>query len=280
MYFGEISGALVRRRLGVDDDYEVDGVLGFGVFDRAADPILADVTAHAARQGVELTMRRVTKPMYSHAVDVVASTPSGPRRLWLVPVMGTALMAYYVHMGSVLGAKALVLAGSAGGLAEGMAVGDLVVPDAITGNDSAAFYSRHGTGGTRSGAHGPELAPDKDLASALTGRLKALHPAAPLWRGATVNCEMIGAETAEDVASWSAAGFRAVEMEAAVVCAVGAAFGVPAAAAVYVADCLISGETVFHPRFADSRSVRHESRAAVVGAALDVLLGATPHIRA
>jgi purine-nucleoside phosphorylase len=275
MYFGEISAPLVRQRLGVEDDYEVAGVLGFGVFDRAADPVVADLIAHAARQDVELTTRTLTQPMYSHAVEVLVGTPSGPRRLWLVPVMGTALMAYYMHMGCVLGARALVLAGSAGGLAEGMAVGDLVVPDVVSGNDSAAFYARHGKGGTRTGPHGPEVAPDKDLASALARRLQALHPAAPLWRGTTVTCEMIGAETAQDVARWSAAGFRAVEMEAAVVCAVGAAFDVPAAAAIYVADCLIAGETVFHPRFADSRSVRHASRSAVVGAAFDTLLGAT-----
>ncbi len=275
MYFGEIPAPLVRQRLGVDDDYAVHGVLGFGVFDRAADPVLADLSAHAARQGVELTMTALTQPMYSHAVEVVATTPSGPRRLWLVPVMGTALMAYYMHMACVLGARALVLGGSAGGLAEGMAVGDLVVPDLVTGNDSAAYYSRHGRGGTRLGAHGPEVTPDEDLAAALAGRLTALHPTAPLWRGATVTCEMIGAETSQDVADWSAAGFRAVEMEAAVVCAVGAAFGVPAAAAIYVADCLISGETVFHPTYADSRSVRSTSRAAVVGAAFDALLRAT-----
>lgn len=275
MYFGEISAPLVRQRLGVDDDYDVVGVLGFGVFDRAADPVVADLVAHAARQGLELTIRNLTQPMYSHAVEVVAVTPSGPRRLWLVPVMGTALMAYYMHMGCVLGARALVLGGSAGGLAAGMAVGDLIVPDVVTGNDSSAFYSRHGVGGTRTGLHGPEVAPDKDLASALARRLQALRPAARLWRGTTVTCEMIGAETSQDVARWSAAGFRGVEMEAAVVCAVGAAFGVPAAAAIYVADCLISGETVFHPRYAESRSVRHSSRAAVVGAAFDVLLGAT-----
>jgi purine-nucleoside phosphorylase len=275
MYFGEIPAPLVRQRLGVDDDYEVDGVLGFGVFDRAADPVVADLTAHAARRGVELTMRTLTEPMYSHAVEVVAGTASGPRRLWLVPVMGTAMMAYYMHMGCVLGARALVLGGSAGGLAEGMTVGDLIVPDVVTGNDSSAFYSRHGSAGTQTGQHGPEVSPDKDLASALAARLQALHPSAPLWRGATVTCEMIGAETAEDVARWSAAGFRGVEMEAAVVCAVGAAFAVPAAAAIYVADCLISGETVFHPRFGESRSVRQASRAAVIGAAFDALLGAT-----
>ncbi len=136
-------------------------------------------------------------------------------------------MAYYMHMASILGARALVLGGSPGGLAEGMTVGDLVVPDVVTGNDSAAYYSRHGAEERALGAHGPEVAPDEDLATALAVRLTALHPSAPLWRGGTVTCEMIGAETAEDVADWSAAGFRAVEMEAAVVCAVGAAFGVP-----------------------------------------------------
>jgi uridine phosphorylase len=85
---------------------------------------------------------------------------------------------------------------------------------------------------------------------------------------------MIGAETAGDVARWSAAGFAAVEMEAAVTCAIGAAFGVPAAAAVYVADALISGETVYHPTYGDSRAVRHASRLAVIGAAFDTLLAA------
>ncbi len=274
MYFGQIPPAVVRQRLGLGADYEVAGVLGFGVFDRAANPVLADLTAHAGRSGVEVSLRPVTAPMFSHAVDVVAVTPTGPRRLWLVPVMGTAVMAYYLHMACLLGARALVHGGSAGGLAEGMAVGDLVVPQVITGNDSAAFYSRHGDTGTQTGPHGPRIEPDEGLAGALAARLQVLHPAAPLWRSETVTCEMIGAETADDVARWSAAGFGAVEMEAAVACAVGAAFRVPAAAAVYVADCLISGETVYHATYGDSRAVRHASRLAVIGAAFDTLLDA------
>jgi purine-nucleoside phosphorylase len=274
VYFGEIPPAVVRQRLGLGDGYTVDGVLGFGVFDRAADPVLADLTAHVDRSGVEVVLTPVTAAMFSHAVDLVATTPTGPRRLWLVPVMGSAMMAYYLHMGCLLGARALVLGGSAGGLAEGMAVGDLVVPPVITGNDSTALYSRHSEAGTRTGPHGPRIEPDGALASDLAVRLRALHPAAPLWRSETVTCEMFGAETGDDVARWSAAGFGAVEMEAAVVCAVGAAFRVPAAAAIYVADCLISGETVYQTTYGDSRAVRHASRLYVIGAAFDTLLGA------
>jgi purine-nucleoside phosphorylase len=272
VYFGEIPPAVVRQRLRVDDDYSVSGVLGFGVFDRAADPVLADLTAHAGSRGLELSVRAVEPRMFSHALDVVAHLPSGPRRLWLVPVMGTAVMAYYAHMACLLGAEALVLAGSAGGLAAGMVVGDVVVPRQVTGNDSTAWYARHGRDGVQQGPHGPQVTPDPRLAEALAARLQHLLPRTRLWRTDTVTCEMIGAETAGDVARWSAAGFAAVEMEAAVVCAVAAAFDVPAAAAVYVADCLVSGETVYHPTYGDSRAVRHASRRAVVGAALDVLL--------
>lgn len=275
MYFGEIPPATVRERLAVDDDYEVAGVLGFGIFDRVAESIVADLTAHAEAQGIELTMHPVAAPMFSHVVEVVVTTPSGPRRLWLVPVMGTAVMAYYAHMGCLLGARALVLAGSAGGLAPGMGVGDLVVPSQVTGNDSAALYARHSPGGARFGDHGPQLEPDPALAAGLEARLRVLHPAAPVWRSPSVTCEMFGAETAEDVARWSAAGFVAVEMEAAVICAVAAAFGVPAAAAIYVADCLADGETVYHPTYGRSRAIRHASRRAVLGAALDTLLAAT-----
>jgi uridine phosphorylase len=274
VYFGEIPPAVVRQRLGRGPDYTVDGVLGFGVFDRAADPVLADLAAHAGRMGVEVALTPVAAAMFSHAVEVVATTPAGPRRLWLVPVMGTALMAYYLHMGCLLGARAVLHGGSAGGLAEGMAVGDLVVPPVITGNDSTALYTRHTADGSRTGPLGPRVEPDPALAEALASRLQALHPAAPLWRSETVTCEMIGAETAADVAHWSACGFGGVEMEAAVVCAVGAAFQVPAAAAVYVADCLISGETVYQPTYGDSRAVRNASRRAVIGAAFDTLLGA------
>lgn len=274
MYFGQIPPAVVRERLGVEPDYAVDGVLGFGIFDRAADPVVAELTDHARRAGHEVTLRPIRSPMFAHAVEVVLTAEPRPRRLWLVPVMGTAVMAYYLHMACLLGARALVLGGSAGGLAEGMAVGDLVVPTVVTGNDSAALYARHSAAGTVRGPHGPRLEPDPALATNLADRLRALHPPAPLWRSETVTCEMFGAETGEDVTAWAAAGFGAVEMEAAVTCAVGAAFGVPAAAALYVADCLVGGETVYHATYGDSRAVRHASRRAVVAASFDTLLAA------
>ena len=276
MYFGEIPPAVVRRRLHVDDDYTLSGLLGFGVLDRAAGPVLADLTQHANNRGIEVTAQPLEAPTFAHALDVVAHLPTGPRRLWLAPVMGTAMMAYYAHMACLLGAEALVLAGSAGGLAEGMVVGDLVVPPQVTGNDNAALYARHGRDGVQQGPHGPQVTPDPRLADALAARLQDLLPETRLWRTDTVTCEMIGAETAADVAGWSAAGFAAVEMEAAVVCAVAAAFDVPAAAAVYVADALVSGETVYHPTYVDSRAVRSASRRAVVGAAFDVLLDYAP----
>src|SRR4051812_29725765 len=171
MYFGEIPPSVVRRRLHVDDDYSVSGLLGFGVFDRAADPVLAELTAHAGRRGIPLRVQPVGAPMFSHALDVVADLPAGPRRLWVVPVMGTAVMAYYAHLACLLGAQSLVLAGSAGGLAAGMVVGDLVVPREVTGNDSAALYARHGRDGVRQGPHGPQLSADPGLGDALAARL-------------------------------------------------------------------------------------------------------------
>ena len=275
MYFHELTGGVVRQRLGVGEEYVVDGMLAFGVFDRFADTIVKDVGRHAGRHGLDVSFQAVEESSYAHAVEVLAGSTRDrhpPRRLWLVPVMGTAVMAYYAHAACLLGARAIVHAGSVGGLTAGMATGDVVVPDGVVGNDSAALYARHGPRGVVAGRGGPRLVPDPALAVALAARLGELKADLTLWRGETTTCEMLGAETARDVAAWAGAGFAGVEMEAAVVCAVGEAFGVPAAAAMYVADCLVDGHHFYHDGYDDSRVVRRDARQLVAGAALDVLL--------
>ena len=278
MYFHELTGDVVRRRLGVDDQYVVDGVLAFGVFDRYAGSIVRDVARHGEQQGLDVAMQPIEVTEYSHAVEVVAGRGGVIRRLWLVPVMGTAMMAYYVHLACLLEARAIVLGGSVGGLAAGMATGDIVVPTSMVGNDNALLYARHsapstvparGSGLPRDSAR---QVPDAGLGSALAERLAVLQPEVTIWRGETTTCEMLGAETARDVAEWAAAGFVAVEMEAAVVCAVGRAFGVPAAAAFYVADCLVDGHHLYHAAYGESRTVRRDARRLVAAAAVDVLL--------
>lgn len=278
MYFQEFTGTAVRERLGVDEGYVVDAFLGFGIFDRYAATIVRDVERHAHRIGHPITVAPVEAVEYSHAYQIIGGSPaaSGSQyRIWLVPVMGTAVMAYYAHAACVLGARALVLGGSAGGLLDGMATGDFIVPTAAVGNDSATLYARHApstsTAWTAT-ALGPRLVPDSSLTGVLaTGLSRGCGDAARVWTGETVTCEMLGAETADDVRAWAEQGFVGVEMETAVVCAVGAAFGVPAAAAQYVADCLVDGHHFFHAAYADSRQTRRQARGAVVGAAFDAI---------
>lgn len=278
VYFEELTGAAVRGRLGVPEQYTVDALLGFGIFDRSAATIVRDVERHAGLIGRPITVAPVGAVEYSHATEVTGASPASPGgrfRIWVVPVMGTAVMAYYAHAACALGARALVLGGSAGGLQEGMATGDFIVPSAVVGNDSAALYARHApsTSPTWSPtALGPRLLPDTGLAQLLAAGLRRGSDGGQVWTGETVTCEMLGAETADDVRSWAEQGFIGVEMETAVVFAVGAAFGVPAAAAQYVADCLVDGHHFFHSTYADSHQARRCARRAVVGTAFDAVL--------
>lgn len=158
-------------------------------------------------------------------------------------------------------ARALVLVGTVGGLAPRLQAADLIVPTVSRGTHSAWTYHR---------VDPPDVSPDPVLAASLAGRLRAAGVG--VAEGPTTTCEALFAETCDDVATWSAAGYLGVEMEAALTFAVGAHVGIPAAAVLYVTDDLIAEIGFFDAAHADSADARHRARRPRYGVAQAELL--------
>lgn len=123
-----------RAHMGLPYDYTVDGVLVYGTWDLYAEAVqLPQLAAALTRRGVEHVLRRIDMPIIGHAWELLV----GDQRYWFAPVMGTAVMSTYLHLGSLLGSRRNILLGVVGGLAPGMQSGDLIVPTTVIGNDSA-----------------------------------------------------------------------------------------------------------------------------------------------
>jgi len=247
----------LRRAWGLAEDYRVDAVLASGAWDLLGDsqhrPHLVQSfvdlgLGDLANSGGPSSLHRLTQPQFGHASEFVHEG----RRVWFVPVMGTAVMSWYLHAACLLGARRIVLVGTVGGLAPSLHTVDMVVPDRSDGTHSAWMYHHNDDPATR---------PDPAMAESLVRRLRAALPTgATIAQGPTTTCETILAETARDVQQWSAAGYLGVEMEAAVTFAIGRHFDIPAAAALYVADTLLTEVGFLDPAYADSKAARSHAR--------------------
>jgi len=259
----------MRRAFGLPENHRVDAVLASGAWDLLGD---SQHRPHLVQSLVDLglsdlatgdspeSLRRLTHPQLGHASEFVHEGS----RVWFVPVMGTAVMSWYLHAACLLGARRIVLVGTVGGLAPSLRTADVIVPDRSDGAHSAWMYHRGDDPATR---------PDPAMAASLVRRLRAALPAgSTIAQGPTTTCETILAETAQDVAEWSAAGYLGVEMEAAVTFAIGRHFGIPAAAALYVADTLVTEIGSLDPAYADSAAARSHARQVQYDAALAELL--------
>lgn len=246
-----------RRAFGLPEDYRVDAVLASGAWDLFSD---SQHRPHLVQSLTDLglgdlatgdgpgSLRRLTHAQVGHTSEFVHEG----RRVWFVPVMGTAVMSWYLHAACLLGARRIVLVGTVGGLSPSLHTADLIVPNRSDGTHSAWMYHR---------SNDPATRPDPTMAASLARRLRAALPSgATIAEGPTTTCETILAETAQDVAEWSAAGYLGVEMEAAVTFAIGRHFDIPAAAALYVADTLLDEVGFLDPAYADSAAARSHAR--------------------
>jgi len=154
-------------------------------------------------------------------------------------------MSVYAHIASVLGSKKNIMIGMVGSLAKGIKPGDFILSQKILGNDNSLKYI-------------PEnldkfFYPDK----VLYNKLKQRFPDnLKLWEGNTITCEVMLAETKEDVANWSKSGFLGVEMEGAMVFALSRHFDIPSAAIYSVSDNLIENETMLNESYELSKKQR------------------------
>lgn len=239
------------------DDYKVDGLLVCGVWDLLAErehvPYLIKVLE---KMGVEASVKRIDGDQLGHAYTLDVKG----KHYWFVPVMGAAYMSRYAHFACLLGSKKNILIGVVGGLKKGAKPGDFIIPTYSTGNQNAFMYDRE--------AKDLKFYPDKEL----TEKIKQKFNGMALAEGPTVTCEVMFAETVEDVQQWSEQGYLGVEMEAATMFALSKHFKVPAAAILTVADNLIEETTFFHEAYDDTLEIRQNARSVRYEVALTELL--------
>jgi purine-nucleoside phosphorylase len=244
--YRSLTADAFRQVAGLPAGYHVDGLLATGVWDLFADKQinLVESALTSLGHGVELT--RLPGSSLGHGYEFRVAE----KVFWWVPVMGTAVMSQYVHCATLLGSQKNLLFGTVGGLRHGMRAGDLIVPSTSVGNDNALMYQRD--------AVDKLFAPDENLRLSLLSRIRDLElpESVQLWQGVTNTCEVMFAESSDDVSQWSEEGFLGVEMEAAMMFALSASFNVPAAAVLSVADNLIEDESFFSESYEDSRKLR------------------------
>jgi purine-nucleoside phosphorylase len=246
-----------KKRTGLPADYTVDGFLAAGTWDLYANSRHIPHLKQALETlQIDTVVTRIEGEELGHAFEFMYDG----KRYWFVPVMGTAVMSQYAHIACLLGSRKNLLAGVVGGLKPGMKPADFIVPSASKGNENALMYQRKNTD--------LFFYPDKALADSLKARLGEMN----VYEGITTTCEVMFAETAEDVRTWSKQGYLGVEMEAALIFALSKSFGIPAASILYVADNLIEDITIFHESYDTSKAAREKAKLLKYTAVLAELL--------
>lgn len=230
-----------KRRTGLPHEYTVDGLLASGTWDLYGKTRhLPYLVAALKTLGVDTEVRQLQGEELGHGYEFIVDS----KRYWFTPVMGTAVMSQYAHLASMLGSKKNLLMGVVGGLKPGIQAADFIIPTASRGNENALMYQR-----TQADLL---FYPDAELSASLKRRLGGTT----VYEGVTNTCEVMFAETAEDVQAWSKAGYLGVEMEAAMLFALSNYFQVPSAALLYVADNLIEDITMFSDAHQTSKAAR------------------------
>jgi len=186
----------------------------------------------------------------------------GDKTYWFVAVMGTSVMSIYIHIASALGSKINILLGSVGGLKPGMSSGDLIIPTSVIGNDNARMYDRDNKENIN--------IPDDKLLAKLRKSLGKTD--IKVWEGQTTTCEIMLAETEQDVADWSKAGMLGVEMEAALFFAAAKYFKIPAISLLFVADNLIENESFLGEEYQQSKAKRELTKQLQYQIGVDLLI--------
>lgn len=244
-----------RKGLGLQPGYRVDGLI-----------------LHGCAQEYPLTMDHDALAAVGHdqeATGLVASLPTlraaavADRVLWHAGVYGGALACELTHLACVLGARCAVFIGTCGGLLADAEAGHHIVPDAAYADESST-RAYEGPEGDRLHRADPLLS--RELAMALTGA------GCTVRHGRTVTHQAQLAESWADIRAWHEQGWAGVEMEAASVLAPAAAFSIPAAAILVIADNLVAGHSVFDPATRAGRARRRAALAHGYKAALQVIL--------
>jgi uridine phosphorylase len=155
--------------------------------------------------------------------------------------MGGPSAAIVIEELIALGARRIVRVGTCGALADGLAIGDMVVASGALAADGAS----------RALGFSGVVAPDAELTAGLEGK-----------RGVLVSSDLFYDPDPRRAAGWVSEGAVAVEMEAATLFALGALRGVATAAV-----CLVSDLVASRTRISVEELEAAEARLGEVGAA-------------
>lgn len=163
-----------------------------------------------------------------------------------------------VHVFGSLGTPAVVQIGSCGGLQEGLASGDIVLPEiAQIGEGASQYY-----GATDRSAADPGLV--DAAARAFGARGFAVH------RGPHLTTSALFAQPPERVRAWHDAGYLAVDMETSAVFSAARHFGMRAASLLFVWDELLAGRTWLDPFPPEVRERQRRANEAIFEVALEL----------
>lgn len=255
--YSSLSIEAFKKAAELPEDYTVDGLLVSGTWDLYADTKHTPLVKEALKKiDPDHSIIKLKQLPLGHGYEI----KSREKTYWYVPVMGTAVTSQYAHIASLLGSKKNLLVGTVGGLKRGIQPGDFIIPTYSKGNENALMYERE-----RTDLFFPS---HEELSESLNARLEG----SAVYRGITNTCEVMFAETLEDVEEWSYEGYLGVEMEAALMFALSNSFGIPSAALLYVADNLVEEIAMHTDEYALSRDVRDKARKVQYEQALRELL--------
>jgi purine-nucleoside phosphorylase len=255
--YSSLSIEAFRKAAGLPEDYTVDGLLISGTWDLYADTKHTPLVKEALQRiDPNYSIVKLEPLPLGHGYEIKSSG----KTYWYVPVMGAAVTSQYAHLASLLGSKKNLLIGTVGGLKRGIQPGDFIIPTYSKGNENALMYERE-----RTDLFFPS---HEDLSESLNTRLEGKA----VYRGITNTCEVMFAETMEDVEEWSYEGYLGVEMEAALMFALSNSFGIPSAALLYVADNLVEEIAMHTDEYESSRNIRDNARKVQYEQALRELL--------
>lgn len=253
--YKNLSSDDYKKFLDLPSEYRVDGMLCYGTWARAKQ-------VEVFKNTLEKLDKKYEYGSLKGFLEQIVEFNVEGKKYWFDVSYGGTLLSEYLHLACLFGSKKNILLGTCGGLSPEVPGSSIILPTFSFGNESAtrmydpvAIDHKHYS--------------DTTLTSNLKKRLDARYK---YWEGGTITCQAMMAETSEDVQTWSAEGYLAVEMEAATVFSVSRHFQVPAAAILFVADNLIKGETVADKDFQKNKLVRAEMREEQYRVALEELL--------
>lgn len=248
--YKELTTDTIREILKVDSDYTVDALITYGGHPKQP-------TQTILEQEIQIIFpEAILEDAFLGFFQDIKSYKIGSKRIWFCVIYGGAMTTEIIHTACLLGAGAILHAGSCGALQESLSIGDIFLPTSSDADESCTrMYVRNGD---TTHVSNPDLR--KTLANIIDLNTS---------EGKMISIQAMLAETREDVDSWSKSGYFGVDMEAATVFAVAKHFNVPAAAILYVSDNLIT-EDLVHTLTDGQRAIRKDAKRAVIRALLQV----------